>query len=88
VWLSLDIIKKLVRFSKDIFSSVDYCYTTIPTYPGGQIGFLLCSAGKAKFRSPVKTLEQAMVVGSKLTHYTEALHAAAFVLPAFAQLDL
>ena len=26
-----------------VFPSVDYAFTTIPTYPSGQIGFLMCS---------------------------------------------
>lgn len=30
-------------FCKTLFPVVDYAYCTIPTYPSGQIGFMLCS---------------------------------------------
>jgi len=85
VWLHLDIIKKLVDNSKGIFKSVDYCYTTIPTYPGGQIGFLLSSNEEGKnFREPLRKIHDAFVQNASLEYYTEAIHRAAFVLPRFA----
>ena len=31
------------EYCKDLYSVVDYAYCTIPTYPSGQIGFVLCS---------------------------------------------
>lgn len=31
------------QFCKSLFPVVDYAYCTIPTYPSGQIGFMLCS---------------------------------------------
>lgn len=31
------------HFCKSLFPVVDYAYCTIPTYPSGQIGFMLCS---------------------------------------------
>lgn len=30
-------------FCKTLFPVVEYAYGTIPTYPSGQIGFMLCS---------------------------------------------
>ena len=43
MWFNLDLIKNMVGFCKTMFPRVAYAYTTIPTYPGGHIGFLLCS---------------------------------------------
>ena len=41
-WLNLELIKEVLRKAKDHFPAVDYAYTCTPTYPCGQIGFLLC----------------------------------------------
>jgi len=86
VWLHLEIIQKLLSFAKGIFESVDYNYTTIPTYPGGQIGFLLCSNKKdVDFRHPTRKVADALVSGASMKYYTERIHHASFVLPAFAE---
>lgn len=42
-WLHLDLIKEMRHFCKSLFPVVDYAYCSIPTYPSGQIGFMLCS---------------------------------------------
>ena len=42
-WLHLELIKEMHTFCKTLFPVVDYAYCTIPTYPSGQIGFMLCS---------------------------------------------
>ena len=42
-WLHLDLISGMQEFCRTLFPTVSYAYTTIPTYPSGQIGFALCS---------------------------------------------
>ncbi len=49
-WLHLELIKEMRTFCKTLFPVVDYAYSTIPTYPSGQIGFMLCS------KNPVSAL--------------------------------
>ena len=44
VWLHLELIGEVLSHCKEVFPSVDYAFTTIPTYPSGQIGFLVCSS--------------------------------------------
>ena len=67
-----------------VFPSVDYAFTTIPTYPSGQIGFLMCSTSPgAVLRRPVR--EPAPALQAQLKYYDPAVHAAAFVLPRFAE---
>ena len=39
----MDLIKEMHDFCKDMYPVVEYAYCTIPTYPSGQIGFMLCS---------------------------------------------
>ena len=59
IWLHAELIKDVLEMCKDIFKngSVQYGYTTIPTYPSGQIGFVMACKpdenGKtARFTSP------------------------------------
>ena len=44
-WYHLEIIKSLAAMCKKVFvgGTVQYAYTTIPTYPSGQIGFMVCT---------------------------------------------
>jgi len=43
IWLHLKLICQMKEFCETIFPSVAYAYSTIPTYPSGQIGYMLCS---------------------------------------------
>lgn len=49
LWLHLDLIKSMLTFCNNLFPVTSYAYCTIPTYPSGQIGFVLCS------KNPVNT---------------------------------
>jgi spermidine synthase len=40
-YLHLDIIKNLMDFSKKLYNHAEYAFTTIPTYPSGQIGIFM-----------------------------------------------
>lgn len=84
-WLHLDLIAKVLGDCGAAFPTVEYAFTTIPTYPCGQIGFLLCSTGSARnlLRKPRRTPTAEMQ--SKLRYYTPEVHRAAFVLPRFAE---
>jgi len=44
IWLHAELIKDVLGMCKDVFEggSVQYGFTTIPTYPSGQIGFVMC----------------------------------------------
>lgn len=81
VWLHLDIIRDVLKRLSKLFPVVDYAYTTIPTYPSGQIGFFMCSKNPAtNLKEPKRKL-----VCDALQYYTLDVHRAAFVLPAFAE---
>lgn len=84
MWLHLDLIGEVLKHCTQVFPSVDYAFTTIPTYPSGQIGFLMCSTTpNAILRQPART--PAPSLQKQLKYYTPAVHASAFVLPAFAE---
>ncbi|KAH8599438.1 spermidine synthase-like protein [Bisporella sp. PMI_857] len=87
-WLHLPLITKLKRDCKEVFPTVEYGYTTIPTYPSGQIGFMVCSKdGKRDVTKPLRTVSPEEE--EKLfKYYNQEVHRAAFVLPTFARTAL
>lgn len=46
LWTDLPLIKKVMAGARCLFPEVRYAYTTIPTYPCGQIGFVVASISK------------------------------------------
>eukprot|EP00183_Erythrolobus_madagascarensis_P000223 CAMPEP_0185847796 /NCGR_PEP_ID=MMETSP1354-20130828/2925_1 /TAXON_ID=708628 /ORGANISM="Erythrolobus madagascarensis, Strain CCMP3276" /LENGTH=292 /DNA_ID=CAMNT_0028548127 /DNA_START=133 /DNA_END=1011 /DNA_ORIENTATION=+ len=87
VWLHLELIKPMLTACRNIFPQVDYAYTTIPTYPSGQIGFVLCAkSAQTQFRSPARTPSDEMQAA--LRYYNPRIHQAAFVLPEFARREV
>jgi len=90
IWLHMHIIEDIVTNCRQIFKgSVNYAWTTVPTYPSGVIGFMLCSTeGPAvDFKHPVNSIEDDSHSKSKapLKFYNSEIHAAAFCLPSFAK---
>ncbi|THV02830.1 spermidine synthase [Dendrothele bispora CBS 962.96] len=81
LWLHLPLIADVRKAAKDVgFAQVEYAFTTIPTYPSGQIGFLLASkAGGEKndLKVPVKGPSRAT------SYWNVDVHRAAYVLPEF-----
>lgn len=85
IWIHLNIIKDLKKACKSVFPTVEYAYTTIPTYPSGQIGFMVCSKDpNANPRVPLRTLSDEE--NDKINkYYNTAIHSASFVLPTWAR---
>lgn len=83
MWLHIHLIKPLMDSISTFFSTVSYAYTTIPTYPSGQIGFILATKGMGDVDKPLRKPSEE--VQASLKYYTYELHSAAFVLPAFAR---
>jgi len=95
LWIHLELIKKMVKFCKELYSSVEYAVTSIPTYPSGQIGFLICthkdtdndSEHPPTCRIPKRTPEEAFVDQNEvnsLRYYHSKIHSSCFILPRFA----
>ena len=89
MWLHLSLIQPLMTAISKFYTTVEYAYTTIPTYPSGQIGFIIATRQdnniktKSTCQIPVRKPTTEMV--QALQYYTTELHSAAFVLPAFAK---
>jgi spermidine synthase len=82
MWLHVHLIKPLIDSIKQTYTNVTYAYTCIPTYPSGQIGFILASKGACDFKAKSEPADD---VQAGLNYYTPEMHNAAFVLPAFAK---
>ncbi|OMH85187.1 Spermidine synthase [Zancudomyces culisetae] len=82
-WLHTSFIKTVLDFSRNIFPVSEYAFTTIPTYPSGQIGFILCSKSQeTNFKEPLRrwSPEQELKL---CKYYNHKIHSAGFVLPNF-----
>ena len=83
-WLHLPLITKLKKDCKEIFPVAEYAYTTIPTYPSGQIGFMVCSKDpNANVKEPLRKWSPEEEV-KLCKYYNSDIHRASFVLPTFA----
>jgi len=86
MWIHMDLIKDMLEFCDTLYPSVNYAYTCIPTYPCGQIGFVMCSLdADCDFENPTRELSPAEVDAFKLKYYNPDIHRASFVLPQFAK---
>ena len=88
LWLHLDLIKEVTDMSREVFvgGTVAYAFTTIPTYPSGQIGFVLCA--KQGDATDFVTPQRPPPAGGglrPLRYYNPQVHRAAFALPEFAR---
>ncbi|KAG2047888.1 hypothetical protein BDR06DRAFT_828099, partial [Suillus hirtellus] len=71
------LIDKLLKSTCEIFAVSQYTFTTIPTYPSGQIRFLMC----LKEQCQVLSIPTCKVTNT--CYYNEDVHKVAFVLPQF-----
>ncbi|KAK6931073.1 Spermidine synthase, tetramerization domain [Dillenia turbinata] len=91
IWLHMHIIEDIVANCREIFKgSVKYAWTTVPTYPSGLMGFMLCSTeGPAvDFKHPVNPIganQDTCKSKGPLKFYNPEIHTAAFCLPSFAK---
>ncbi|KMT07280.1 hypothetical protein BVRB_6g149100 [Beta vulgaris subsp. vulgaris] len=91
IWLHMHIIEDIVSNCREIFKgSVNYAWTTVPTYPSGVIGFMLCSTEgpQVDFKHPVNPIDKIENTENEarpLKFYNSELHSAAFCLPSFAK---
>lgn len=95
LWLHMHIIQDIVSVCRQTFKgSVNYAWTSVPTYPSGVIGFMLCSTEgpEVDFHHPVNPIEKLEEASSgagpakkswPLKFYNSEMHTAAFCLPQF-----
>ncbi|KAH0552949.1 putrescine aminopropyltransferase [Trichoglossum hirsutum] len=88
LWLHLPLITTLKKACKEIFPVAEYAFTTIPTYPSGQIGFMVCCKDANRdVKKPLRVFSGGEE-GKLCRYYTKETHEASFVLPNFARVVL
>jgi spermidine synthase len=85
-WTNQDLIVNVVACCADVFDTVEYASTLVPTYPCGQIGFVLAGKGNIYLRKPCR--EMSNDLQSQLNWYNKAIHSASFALPQFLEKEL
>jgi spermidine synthase len=80
-WMQLELISDLYACCHDIFDYVSYASTQVPTFPCGQIGFLV--AGKGGARRKLAASNPIRECAFETKWYSPDMHRAAFVLPPF-----
>ncbi|KAJ9618722.1 putrescine aminopropyltransferase [Taxawa tesnikishii (nom. ined.)] len=84
-WLHLSLITDLKKACKEVFPVAEYAYTTIPTYPSGQIGFMVCCKDANRdLKKPLRSWS-AEEEEKLCKYYNKEIHEASFVLPTFAR---
>ncbi|AGO12910.1 AaceriADL340Wp [[Ashbya] aceris (nom. inval.)] len=88
LFIHLEIIKQLKNTCSQLFPNVGYAYASVPTYPSGQIGFMVCSKNAdIELNKPLRTISEEQE--NKLyKYYNKKMHEACFVLPNFAAKEL
>lgn len=80
-WIHLPIIKELKKACSEVFPVAEYAWTSIPTYPTGMIGFMVCSKDKnANVKKPLRTISDEKE-DELYKYYNKKVHEASFVLP-------
>lgn len=89
IWLDLDMISKMLTFCREIFPSVSYATSSVPTYTSGSIGYIMCSMEKGKdFQEPLHVFDEHEKDEMQLKYYDEDLHRSAFAQPRFVKKKL
>jgi len=86
-WLHLDFIRRELDDAKTLFGNSAYCYTTTPTYPSGQIGFIVATLNPT-LNVKVPNRPVSAELQASFQYYSPEIHAASFVLPEFSRRKL
>ncbi|EFO27473.2 spermidine synthase [Loa loa] len=83
-WLDIKFIRNLVKHASALYPRVAYAVGFVPTYPSGQIGYLLCSKDEnLDLTIPRKILSDSEIKRMDLKYYNSDIHRSAFILPQF-----
>ncbi|KAL0276960.1 UNVERIFIED_CONTAM: hypothetical protein PYX00_004409 [Menopon gallinae] len=85
MWSNMDIVKNTLNNTCKVFPVFDYAFCSVPTYPDGQIGFVLGSLNQeTNFKEPIHKYTDEELEEMKMRYYSTEVHRSAFTLPRFA----
>lgn len=84
MWSELDQLKQTLDNCKRHFRTVQYATSSVPSYPDGQIGYVLAAVNEnVNLKNPCYRFTESQIDQLKLRYYNHEVHGAAFVLPNF-----
>lgn len=88
-WADMRHVRETLDHCRAQFASIGYAVASVPSYPCGQIGFVLGSLdGGVDLAQPQHRFDAKEIDRMQLRYYTSATHSAAFALPRFAEKEL
>ncbi|XP_015437432.1 PREDICTED: spermidine synthase-like, partial [Dufourea novaeangliae] len=88
-WANLDHVTQTLQHCKTVFPVASYGIAMVPTYPTGQIGFVLGSLNtETNFKEPKKVFIDSELNRMNLKYYDDEVHRGAFILPRFVRKTL
>ncbi|XP_051170681.1 spermidine synthase isoform X1 [Leptopilina boulardi] len=88
-WANLEFVQRTFRYCQSIFPVCSYGIVSVPTYPTGQIGFILGSLNpQTIFKKPEKIFTDGELDSMEIRYYSDGVHRAAFELPRFIEKSL
>ncbi|XP_052188064.1 spermine synthase-like isoform X3 [Diospyros lotus] len=94
MWLHTHLIQDMISICHETFKgSVHYAWASVPTYPSGVIGFLICSTEGPPVDfihpiNPIEKVEGGLKFRRELRFYNSEIHRAAFALPSFVKREV
>lgn len=89
IWNDIDLVTSTLQYCRNQFPKAAYAYASVPTYPSGQIGFVIGSLDRdTHFETPVHVFTREDEKAMNLRYYNTDIHKAAFVLPTFVKYQL
>lgn len=89
IWNDLELVSSTLQYCKNQFPTAAYAVATVPTYPSGQIGFVVGSLEKnVNLDEPLLKFSREEEKQMQLRYYNSDIHKAAFVLPTFVKYRL
>eukprot|EP01025_Chloroclados_australasicus_P010718 TRINITY_DN1446_c0_g1_i2.p1 TRINITY_DN1446_c0_g1~~TRINITY_DN1446_c0_g1_i2.p1 ORF type:complete len:384 (+),score=19.88 TRINITY_DN1446_c0_g1_i2:700-1851(+) len=91
LWYHMDTITQVAGMCSEIFQegTVSYAYCTIPSYPSGQIGFIICAKAEEDGKLDPRVPKREVPISQEsqlppVRYYSKEIHQSSFVLPKFA----
>lgn len=84
MWSELEQLKQTLENCRRHFKSVQYATSSVPSYPDGQIGYVVAALeANVDLKKPHYRFSESQIDELKLRYYNDEVHSAAFVLPNF-----
>lgn len=89
IWTDLPMIKQTIRNARQHFKTVKYASSNIPSYPNGQLGYLIAALEDVyDLTTPIFKFTEEELEKLELKYYSHDIHAASFAVPNFVKKEI